>query len=193
MGKVDSSRLIVAYHGTDESVVRRVLSGKQDLLPSKRDYDWLGNGVYFWEQGPRRALEFAYEMAALNRNDVKNPAVIGAYINLGDCLDFLDTADTQLISKFHQLFRQQFVGLKNDKLRSDGTKLFHRLDCFVINSLVEFLKETNEREIDTVRGCFWEGKNVYRGAQIREKSHIQIAVRNHGCILGYFRPRKLTI
>ena len=191
MSKIDSSRLVVGYHGTDESVVRKVLDGKIDLNPSSRDYDWLGSGIYFWEQGPRRALEFAYEMAQLKRNNIKNPAVIGAYITLGDSLDLLDTEDTRLLSVFYREFRSNFKGLRNERKRKDGTKLFHRLDCAVINSLVAYLKSQKSREVDSVRGCFWEGKNVYRGAQIREKSHIQIAVRNPQCVLGYFRPRKI--
>jgi len=146
--------MVVGYHGTDERVVRKVLSGKQDLIPSNRDYDWLGNGIYFWEQGPRRALEFAYEMANLGRNDIETPAVIGAYINLGESLDLLDTADTHLLSVFHRQFKTDFVGLKNEAKRKDGTKRLHRLDCAVINSLVTFLKLVEDRDIDTGRGCF---------------------------------------
>lgn len=180
--------MIVGYHGTDERIVGKVLAGKTDLTPSRRNYDWLGNGIYFWEQGPRRALEFAYEQAALGRNKIKTPAVIGAYINLGDCLDFLDTADTLRLSSFHRSFKATFAGLKNERVRKDGTKLFHRLDCAVINSLVTHLRDFEGREIDSVRGCFWEGKPVYRGAEILEKAHIQIAVRNPRCVLGYFRP-----
>jgi hypothetical protein len=185
--------MVVGYHGTDERIVRKVLAGKTDLRSSERDYDWLGSGVYFWEQGPRRALEFAYEMASLGMKDIQNPAVIGAYINLGDCLDFLDTSDTHLLSDFYQRFKADFAGLKNERKRQDGTRLFHRLDCAVINSLISYLKQQKSRDIDTVRGCFWEGESVYRGAQIREKSHIQISVRNPRCVLGYFRPTRLSL
>lgn len=191
MGRIDSSRLVVGYHGTDETVARKVLSGEHELIPSTRNYDWLGSGIYFWEQGPKRAWEFAYEMAKLNRNDIRTPAVIGAYINLGDSLDLLDTEDTKRLSDFYSEFKANFRGLKNERKRDDGTMLFHYLDCAIINSLVTWIKQSENREIDTVRGCFWEGKKIYSGAQIREKSHIQIAVRNPQCVLGYFRPRKI--
>jgi hypothetical protein len=41
--------------------------------------------------------------------------------------------------------------------------------------------------IDTVRGVFVEGVAAYPGSGIREKTHIQIAVRNGACVKGVFR------
>ena len=43
---------------------------------------------------------------------------------------------------------------------------------------------------DTVCGYFQEGNDAYLGSGIREKSHIQVCVRNTDCIKGYFLPRK---
>jgi len=40
----------------------------------------------------------------------------------------------------------------------------------------------------TVRGVFVEGESVYPGAAIHSKTHIQIAVRDPACIMGYFLP-----
>ena len=42
--------------------------------------------------------------------------------------------------------------------------------------------------IDSVRGVFVEGKSVYPGAGIPEKTHIQICIVNPNCIKGYFAP-----
>ena len=36
---------------------------------------------------------------------------------------------------------------------------------------------------------FQEGKDAFEGSGIKEKSHIQICVRNTDCIKGYFLPR----
>ena len=44
---------------------------------------------------------------------------------------------------------------------------------------------------DSVRGVFWEGKELYKNAGFREKDHIQICIRNPNCIKGYFLPREL--
>jgi len=185
---LDYSRMIVGYHGTDESIAQQALLG-HTLKPSTNDYDWLGNGIYFWEQGPSRALDFAIEMNQKRPSLIRKPAVIGAYLHLGDCLDLLDVENTILLAEFYDFSKKEFRGIKNRKVRTDGTKLFHNLDCAVINALVTFLQRYQNRTIDSVRGCFWEGGPVFPGAQIRRKSHIQIAVRNPECVVGYFRPR----
>ena len=51
--------LILGFHGCDESIVDNILLGKEDLKQSDNTYDWLGHGIYFWENSPSRALEFA--------------------------------------------------------------------------------------------------------------------------------------
>ena len=40
----------------------------------------------------------------------------------------------------------------------------------------------------TVRGVFVEGEPAYDGAGIYTRTHVQIAVRDRACILGYFLP-----
>lgn len=53
------SNLVVGFHGCDKSVVDAVIAGKTELLASANDYDWLGNGIYFWEKmkiGPGNGL-----------------------------------------------------------------------------------------------------------------------------------------
>ena len=37
------SNLVVGFHGCDESVVRKVVNGNENLIASTNDYDWLGN------------------------------------------------------------------------------------------------------------------------------------------------------
>jgi hypothetical protein len=46
---------------------------------------------------------------------------------------------------------------------------------------------------DTVKGIFQEGAPIYQEAGFREKTHIQICVRDPECIKGVFRvpPRYL--
>jgi len=83
----------LGFHGCDRSVAAAVISRKKALKPSRNSYDWLGEGIYFWENNPRRALEFAVQsQARLRRGQraVKNPAVIGAVIDLGYCMNLLD-------------------------------------------------------------------------------------------------------
>lgn len=81
--------LILAFHGCDESVRNAVLCKWEDLHASTNDYDWLGHGVYFWEQNRERAERWAQEQQ--RRGKIDKPAVIGAVIDLGHCLNLTDS------------------------------------------------------------------------------------------------------
>ena len=37
--------LVLGFHGCDQSVVDKVIAGKEELLASNNDYDWLGPGI----------------------------------------------------------------------------------------------------------------------------------------------------
>lgn len=47
--------LVLGFHGCDEGTFDKVVRHGSELRPSTNDYDWLGNGVYFWEQNLERA------------------------------------------------------------------------------------------------------------------------------------------
>lgn len=53
------SEIVYGYHGCDESVAKRILEGRDPLTPSYNAYDWLGSGIYFWEDAPERAMQWA--------------------------------------------------------------------------------------------------------------------------------------
>jgi hypothetical protein len=65
------------------------------------------------------------------------------------------------------------------------------LDCAVIQANHEFLSKDNLDPYDSVRGVFWEGGDLYPGAGMKEKNHIQICIRNINCIKSFFIPRQL--
>jgi len=93
--------LVLGFHGCDESVVMKVLTGEKSLKKSTNNYDWLGYGAYFGENSPSRAMEFATHLQKHpNRSigKVVKPAVIGAVIDWGYCLDLLDYSNLQLLS-----------------------------------------------------------------------------------------------
>ncbi len=51
--------LLIGFHGCDETVRDKIVTDQGILFDSTNDYDWLGNGVYFWENNRQRALAFA--------------------------------------------------------------------------------------------------------------------------------------
>jgi len=190
--------LILAFHGCDQSVRDKVIDGYDILKYSKNNYDWLGHGIYFWENSPSRAFEFADHLknkkSNPSKNIVKNPSVIGAVINLGFCLDLLDFENLQLLQTGYKLLQTSYKSTEfpiNKSTGELGELLLRDLDCEVIETLHQVRTERNHQPFDTVRGVFWEGKELYPNAGFREKDHIQICVRNPNCIKGFFLPRQL--
>jgi pimeloyl-ACP methyl ester carboxylesterase len=55
-----------------------LLNGSDELCPSDNPWDWLGPGIYFWEQNPYRALAYAREAARIDQKfsgKIKTPFV----------------------------------------------------------------------------------------------------------------------
>ena len=187
---------VLGYHGCDKSVAEAVLSGASThLLSSQNEYDWLGHGIYFWESSPERAMDYAtLQMSHAGRmRKITEPAIIGAVINLGYCLNMLDSKFTEIIRKGYQemtaALQQAGNAIpKNHKRSGSNDILLRKLDCAVIN----FVHITRDREtlqpFDSVRAAFIEGYPIYNGGGFFEKTHIQICVRDTGKIRGYFRP-----
>jgi hypothetical protein len=73
----------------------------------------------------------------------------------------------------------------------DEDLLKRKLDCAVINYVHAMREDEAElKPFDSVRGPFVEGQQLYPGAKIMAGTHIQICVRHHASIRGYFRPIK---
>lgn len=191
---LEYQRTIVGYHGCDQRTAVAVLKHEEHLEPSDNDYDWLGTGIYFWEYGPRRALEFAREKK--KRGELDTPAVLGAHINLGRCFDLADIEHTRELGdayeRFSKVVRAQDREMpENEKAKvGDSDLLLRYLDCAVMNFYMSQMDSAVDPDYhyQTVRGVFQEGSGAYPGAKIREKSHVQVAVRDPECVLGYFLP-----
>ncbi|ADU11795.1 hypothetical protein [Asticcacaulis excentricus] len=186
-----ATSFVLGYHGCRREVAARIIAGGLDLDHSDKDYDWLGSGAYFWESDFHRASEWA------EFKFKSEAAVIGAVIDLGNCLDLVNRHDLEVVRAAHGKFLDfctstQSPVPQNLDLRADphGDKLLRKLDCAVINFLNNSLDAYDKTTAyDTVRGMFVEGGALYDGSGFREKSHVQIAVRNNNVIKGYFVPR----
>jgi hypothetical protein len=181
------ARIVVGYHGCPESFARDLLAGKKSFRewqPSQNEWDWLGNGIYFWEHAPNRALRWARERYRRRQK----PAVLGAYLQLGRCFDLLDEAITSLLAETYTRLARSFAAERRPLPENRGREGKRReLDCLVINRCLDNF-QGDAIHYDTVRGAFLEGEPVYPGAGFPRESHIQVAVRNSACILGVFRP-----
>lgn len=182
---------IIAYHGCDRSVAEDVLGGKTHLKQSNNSYDWLGPGIYFWVDSPERGYEWAVQQSKLSRSKVKTPYVIGAFIHPGLCLNLTDYGAMEEIKKAYDILNYFFYVTKKplpkNEAQVNGIFLKRHLDCAVINTVHALRKGVEQQQYDSVYGVFEEGKALFDGAGFKEKTHIQLAVRDTNCILGYFR------
>lgn len=184
-------RLVVGYHGCDRGLVERVLLHGEPVKASQNPWDWLGSGVYFWEHSPRRALEWASQRVADGK--FTEAAVLGAYIDLGRCFDLTDTDATAQLSLFYEDYVSTMTDLGRPLAANRGgpDRLRRDLDCAVLNLGLGNLDAEfgNGRPYyETVRGVFVEGDQACPGAGIHVRTHVQVAVRDPGRILGYFSP-----
>ena len=87
---------VLGYHGCDQTTGESLLAGSL-FKPSENDYDWLGSGIYFWEANPLRGIDYAREAMKRRGSRITKPSVVGAVIDLGNCLD-LTTPSASLLS-----------------------------------------------------------------------------------------------
>ena len=197
--------LILGFHGCDREIGEKVLSGElKHLRDSRNRYDWLGNGIYFWEGNHTRALEYANECANRKNYNINEPFVIGAVIDSGRCLNLLDSKYLRILKASYGLLVRLIENAKdgdvapnfsvpkslpeNRPIGQQGDLLLRNLDCAVIEVAHAYNTMTSKLPFDSVRAVFTEGGELYPNAGFKEKSHIQICVRNPNCIKGYFRP-----
>lgn len=178
---------VLGFHGCAQDIGEAVIRGEvTHLQESRNDHDWLGNGIYFWEGSPQRALEWATQ-----RKKAK-PFVVGAIIDLGFCCNLADRASLDELRQAYSQFKslQAALGLKLPKNEGKPPdRLWRRRDRAVIEYMHQFREYGADLpRYDTVRSPFTEGKSLYPGAGFKSKNHIQIAVRSPSCIKGYFRP-----
>lgn len=182
-----SRSLVIAYHGCNLAVAQKIISGESQLIPSSNEYDWLGNGLYFWEDSHAHALRWARQDY---RNKITTPAVVGAIIDLGNCLNLIDTEHLNLVKKAHQAYLDLCKKSGVPPAQNKGRDLRARyLDKAVIETLHKMRAQETEPPFDTVRAFFVEGDLLYENAGLRSLDHIQICVRDARKIIGYFLPR----
>lgn len=164
-------------------------------MNSTRDYDWLGEGSYFWENDLVRGHQWASEP----QRKYQNPTVVGAVIELGHCLDLTTQTGIDAVKRAYDQFKKlnESAGRplpenKAPQNQPDGDRLIRCLDCAVMNHVFHVVKTAQESDptilsYETVRSLFPEGERLYTDAGFLKKTHIQICVREPKQILGVFR------
>lgn len=167
-------RTVIGYHGCSIDAARQILESGE-FQPSTKAYDWLGEGIYFWEYAPYRALDWARQKCERHGGE---PAVIKTSIRLGKCLNLMDI---EHILKLRATY-ETYVRDTPPPLPRNTKQGAHFLDRAVLLYCRSARNETDQL-FQTIRGSFAEGKPIYPDSKILEKAHTQIAVRDRACIL----------
>lgn len=179
-------QLVIGFHGCSSTVAQKLLSGKiAHLSPSIKSDEWLGEGVYFWENDYDHALEWA----KAHIKEGETPEVIGAIINPGNCFDLTRASWLKALHLSAQSLALEYQK-SGTKLPKNNSKR-HLYDCLLVNYARkewESYTKGNRKIINTVRGAFYEGEPI-GDSTFGSLNHIQWAVVTpEQSILGYFRP-----
>ena len=164
---------VTGYHGTSIESANAIMSDEFRL--SRNPQDWLGDGVYFFQDGLERSWDWARDRYG------SQAAVIGVEIRLDDCIDLLDVTWNRVLAAAHDRFLHLYSQLGLNLPHQ--TRGVHRLDREVINYVIGVLAERGIT-IRCVRSAFGEGHPVYPNSAFLRHSHVQIAVRDiNTCIV----------
>ena len=166
----------LGYHGTTLEAAEKIVT--DGFRPSSNPWEWLGHGIYFWQDAPNRARDWAKEWHA--SKGYNGPiAVVAAQIDLHNFVDLLDQVDMELVSEYAGKFESRMSEL-GSKLKNKYP--VHRLDCAVFNFLTNVLSSKG-RVIRGYRAACVEGKRITTGSPIYDRSHVQLAVIDQDAIL----------
>lgn len=161
---------VYGYHGT--SMDRATAIIESGFNPSNNEYDWLGKGIYFWQDAPKRAWQWAQS------THPDNPAVVKSRLRLDrSCLDLLDIGYFPLLKTMYNGFITSYTqqNLTIPQQKPDRSKA-HRLDCSFFNYVVKTFNSSSDYRIASIRSAFVEGDRIFPNSAIYDLTHIQIAI-----------------
>jgi hypothetical protein len=154
---------VYGYHGTSAEAADSILNEGFRVL--HKDYHWLGDGVYFWQDEPLRAWDWA------NNKHGSNPAVVTSIIRLENCIDLFDIGYNKILEDLVPLFLKRF-----EKAMPEQKGKAHRLDRELFNFAVDRITKDFGESVKCIRSVFIEGERLMEGSDIFLLSHVQIAV-----------------
>jgi len=169
-----------------------MVNGDDHLKPSDHPWDWLGPGIYFWEDNPYRALTYAVDCAQNRQKfagQIKTPFVIGAIIDPGLCLNLMEPGSIRIVKEAYKILKTEAEISGAPMPSNNGAN--RSLDCTVIKSIHKLYKGKDRSVYDSVRSPFPEGDPIYDQANFTAGLHIKICVINPSRIKGYFLPQPL--
>ncbi len=195
---MNGGSLLLAYHGCDATVRDDLVTGTlPSLKPSENRYDWLGPGIYFYEGDCQRARQFAqashdHPHRYYTKQPIGTPSVVGAVLRISSCLD-MTTQDGLLHYRAgYQTLQEALVGRALPRNLPAGDfdtdVILHHLDEAVIRMVHAMRASQGLQSFQLVRGAFYQGPEAAPSSAFREGTHIQLALCDPACVVGWFLP-----
>lgn len=200
---MSEGRIVLGYHGCDVTVRDRLVKGSlSHLTPSANKYDWLGGGVYFFEGDAERALDFAqascdHPKKHFTAKPIVKPSVVGAVLCVSRCWDMTTLKGRRMYAVALAELRAAQAALDRPMPVNESTgaddhdTLLRRLDCAVFNIGHQMWEQQHQAAIQLMRAAFYQGKRVTDTSEFRTGTHIQLALRDPTCVLGWFLPPRI--
>lgn len=167
---------VIGYHGTSQSRASDILA--TGFRESSNRYDWLGRGVYFFEEDATRAWQWARQRFP------DEPAVIGAALDLSNVLDLHSVDSAEILRAVARSLDELYRARGKDLPRNTAGR--HDFDCALIDMTCDVYQKHHEypSPVDVVCGVFEEGTLIHPNSSIRCFTHVQLAVREMRAIIG---------
>jgi hypothetical protein len=161
---------VYGYHGTSQTKAASII--KNGFLASDNDYDWLGTGIYFFQDAPMRARQWAMEQHP------QEPALVCAVIQLDNCIDLFDVKWFPILKNIYNLFDEQYRSANRPLPKQNPSRSkSHRLDCAFFNFASQLLSD-REQTVSGIRAVFVEGESLFPNSAIFDLAHAQIVIKN---------------
>ena len=151
------------YHGTDIGSCEKIILTNK-FIDSVDDEEWLGSGVYFFENDKKQAIY--YMSKAKKKSEYK---VISCDIKSDNLLDLLDISNYENFERFAVQLKDRY------KKRKDGKQR-----VLMNGVILNFMHKVNP--YDVVRGVFDVPRRTVAPRTNIKPVQIQICVKNHDCI-----------
>ncbi|OAA91284.1 hypothetical protein [Clostridium ljungdahlii] len=162
----NGKRVFIGYHGTETEKAKSILKSRS-FNTSHGEEEWLGIGVYFFQDDMKQAINFCTKA-----RKYKNWSVLKATISAERVIDLIDINTFDKFQAYATELKSRFLKLKNGKKRQ------------LMNSVIlDVMYKLNP--YDVVRAAFPIPKVGYAPRTNIQPMEIQLSVRNRNCIDRY--------
>lgn len=168
---------VSGYHGYLEDRFDAYDSKNYHL--STHNGNWLGTGLYFFQDAPLYARGWAKFLARKSITSEKKRLqfrVIKASVNLDSCLCFCGKPAQSFFLRIRRMY-DSFLNKMGWSI--ENQEAYHYLDNSIVETICQLASDLGF-EVKSVRGAFPSGKDLSYTGLLKDMTHIQFTLRA-GC------------